>query len=356
MDVKKLLLQENVSLELKEVARHITKSKKCVIITGAGISVSGGIPDFRSKDGGLYEMVKKQFPGIIYTGKDLFDSELIKSNEALKAFNIFMGTLKELIGSAVPTPTHVFLKKFAEMNKLTRIYTQNIDDLEQRIGLNADWKIEKVSKCATQVVQLHGTMSRLKCCRCTKEYPFTTEYCGIFKSGEAPLCPNCENQEENRVKQGRRPHPVGKLIPMVLLYGDEHPNGVEISQLSAHDQSRADCLLIMGTSLKIPGVKTLIKKFARAVHDRNGHVIMVNKSDVVRREWNGFIDYQVEGDCDEWIKIVEGELAEVQPRDLRPKSASIHVETQEPNVRMSRSQDIYGCQIEARSRLSVWRI
>ncbi|RHZ47124.1 hypothetical protein Glove_590g24 [Diversispora epigaea] len=322
MDVVKTNLEDKNCPQLREVTCHVTKAKKCVVITGAGISTSGGIPDFRNKEVGLYEQVKRQFPGIFRTGKDLFDGEMLTSHEALQAFNLFMGTLKELIVSSSPTTTHYFLKKLADMKKLTRVYTQNVDNLEESAGLKVDWKLEKITKCSAQVVQLHGTMARLRCTNCTNNYPFEIHYCNIFKQGEAPWCPNCEQREDARLKQGRRPHSIGKLKPMVLLYGDEHPNGYEISQLAAYDEAKADCLIIMGTSLKIPGVKALIKNFSRAVHDRGGYVILINKSDVVRREWNGIIDYQIEGTCDDWVRMIEDELAKMDKK-RHPKDNSI---------------------------------
>ncbi|RIB17270.1 hypothetical protein C2G38_2037881 [Gigaspora rosea] len=64
----------------------------------------------------------------------------------------------------------------------------------------------------------------------------------------------------------------------------------------------------MGTSLRIPGVKDLIKGFARVVHGRNSCVILVNATDVVNKGWNGIIDYQIKGTCDEWVKLVDLEL------------------------------------------------
>ncbi|CAG8660002.1 14563_t:CDS:2, partial [Acaulospora colombiana] len=228
--------------------------------------------DFRSKEEGLYDMVKRQFPGTFRSGRDLFDAELLRSRESIRAFYLFMGSLKELILNATPTATHFFLKKLADMKKLTRVYTQNVDNLEE---LDA------------------------------------------------------------RLEQGRRPHTIGQLKPTVLLYGDEHPKGYEISQIAAQDENRADCLVVMGTSLRIPGVRSLIKNFSRAVHDRNGYVILVNKSDVVRREWNGIIDYQIEGTCDEWVKLVEVELSKIEKKmTLKKLPKNIVVEKKESKKRL----------------------
>ncbi|CAG8776585.1 20019_t:CDS:1, partial [Racocetra fulgida] len=52
--------------------------------------------------------------------------------------------------------------------------------------------------------------------------------------------------------------------------------------------------------------------FAEAVHGRKGYVVLVNAADVVTKGWNGFINYQIEGTCDEWVKLVDIELSEIE--------------------------------------------
>ncbi|CAG8617057.1 17414_t:CDS:2 [Cetraspora pellucida] len=269
MEVVKLNLKSKESSPLlREVIRCVALAKQCIIITGAGISCSGGIPDFSSSDG-LYNKIKKQYSGTFRSGKDLFDARLHRTHESIKAFNLFMGLLKKLIVNAKPTATHFFIKKLADMKKLKRVYTQNIDSLEEVVGLNVDWQFERVKNYQAQVVQLHGTMANLRCNVCTNIYPFTQQFCDIFK-------------------QGRRPHTIGHLKPTVILYDDSHPKGLEIGKIAKHDEKKADCLIIMGTSLRIPGVKALIKDFASAVHNHK------------------------EGACDEWVELVNIELSNVE--------------------------------------------
>ncbi|CAG8550919.1 14112_t:CDS:2, partial [Racocetra fulgida] len=74
----------------------------------------------------------------------------------------------------------------------------------------------------------------------------------------------------------RRPHTIGHLKLTVILYGDSHPKGLEISKIVKHDKKKADCLIIIGTSLRIPGVKALIKDFAGAVHGRKDVIITID--------------------------------------------------------------------------------
>ncbi|CAG8677967.1 10140_t:CDS:2, partial [Cetraspora pellucida] len=249
----------------------------------------------------------------------LFNAHLLTTHDSIKAFNHFMGVLKELIVNATPTATHFFIKKLADMKKLKRVYTQNIDNLEALVGLHVEWQFEKVRNNRAQVVQLHGTLSKLRCNACTKLYSFIPQHCDVFKQGKPPNCPGCEEKESVRIKQGRRPHTIGQLKPTVILYGDTHPKGLEFGQIATYDQDKTDCLIIMGTSLRIPGIKALIKDFSRAVHGCNGYVILVNATDVVTKEWNGIIDYQIEGTCDEWVKLVDKELSNIERMPLSKK-------------------------------------
>ncbi|RIB07040.1 DHS-like NAD/FAD-binding domain-containing protein [Gigaspora rosea] len=197
--VKLSLKSENDCFLIREVNRHVAKAKNCVIITRAGISCSAGIPDFISSDG-LYNMIKSQYPGVFRSGKDLFDVQLLRTHDTIKGFNLFMGILKELIVNAKPTATHSFIKKLTDMKKLKRVYTQNIDNLEELVGLDIDWQFERVKNCKAQVVQLHGMLSKLRCNACTNICPFTPQYCDIFKKGKAPNCPKCEERKNTRAK------------------------------------------------------------------------------------------------------------------------------------------------------------
>ena len=62
-----------------------------------------------------------------------------------------------------------------------------------------------------------------------------------------------------------------------------------------------DLLLIFGTSLKVHGLKSLVKEFAKAVHSKkNGKVIFVNLSPPAESVWSETIDYWIEMECDGW--------------------------------------------------------
>lgn len=122
----------------KEIMDALHRSKRCVVVTGAGISVSGGIPDFRSLHG-LYGQVRAKYPKAFKTsGQDLFDAGVFQCAEKTKIFYEFMAELKSVVDEAQATPVHHFIRRLADCKKLMRVYTQNIDGLEAQLGMDCD--------------------------------------------------------------------------------------------------------------------------------------------------------------------------------------------------------------------------
>ncbi|KAL8950045.1 MAG: hypothetical protein Q9183_007553, partial [Haloplaca sp. 2 TL-2023] len=157
-----------------------------------------------------------------------------------------------------------------------------------------------------EVVPLHGDLEVLRCTLCQKT-------CGweeqgredALLKGTAPECFSCALSDQQRRDRGKRGTKIGTLRPNIVLYGEEHPAGDALGSITANDLSLApDVLLILGTSLHVKGVKTMVKEFAKAVHARpkgKGKVIFVNLSKPCESVWGDSIDYWVSMDCDEWI-------------------------------------------------------
>ncbi|KAI9263030.1 DHS-like NAD/FAD-binding domain-containing protein [Sporodiniella umbellata] len=266
-------------------------SKRAIVVTGAGISCSGGIPDFRSSDG-LYNLVKKKHPKNIVKGKDLFDATLFNDIMQTKVFFTFMAEFKKVIDAAVPTPTHSFIHNLQESGQLMRYYTQNIDCLEDTLKLDC--------------VRLHGSMDKVKCTICPATYEFKSEYVEAFGEGEPPVCPQCEKNDDDRVRLGKRQLACGNLRPNIVLYNEHHPESEEIGKMQTTDLKRKpDLMIVMGTSLKIPALKKFIKQAARLIHsNKSGKVIYVNRTPPTK-EWDSVFDYEVLGDTDDWVEMIE---------------------------------------------------
>ena len=180
------------------------------------------LKDFRSEDG-LFNLIKRKYPGTVFSGKDLFDASLFRDEATTRIFWTFMGELKALIGQANATPTHRFIHELHSSNKLLRCYTQNIDGLEARLGMSSTLQD---ANSPPAVVQLHGDMDCLVCCRCQKLHDFKLEWVGVYKGGSAVECLRCHDESATRVANSRRATPVGLLRPNIVLYNEYHANGI----------------------------------------------------------------------------------------------------------------------------------
>lgn len=305
---KKSLQMESTKLhtlsdDLSPIFKKMSKSKKVMVLTGAGISCNAGIPDFRSSDG-LYNVNTTGSRQI--KGKDLFDISLFNTHETISDFAIFMSTLYSEIERANPTRTHQFIADLSNQDKLVRCYTQNIDGLEAKLGLKMNFEQNKEKTLlqnwkSLDVVQLHGDLNSLSCTSCYKAFNWSKENYSTLSAGELPDCPQCIAKRDERIELGKRATgSLGRLRPNIVLYGENHPfSEIITTGLNSDLKSRPDLFIIMGTSLKVHGVKQLVKSMSQAVHSKNGIVIMINK-DIIPG-WNGIIDYQVQSDCDEFI-------------------------------------------------------
>lgn len=288
---------------LGDIAQAVARARRIVFITGAGISCSAGIPDFRST-GGLYNLAKQCGSNLVLKGQDLFDISLFRDPKTVELFYMFMAGLRQATDAAQPTPMHRFMKLIKDKGKLLRCYTQNIDGLEIRCGLPTS---HLTSKQGT-VVQLHGNIHMLHCSVCDYKSGWTQEYQSEFARGNAPSCPACEAMENARVVCGRRARGVGLLQPDVLLYGQEHPHGETIGRICAKDlRLKPDLVIVTGTSLKVCGLKNLVRDFSKAVKSQNGLMLFVNRTSVANT-WNNFLDYQIEADADAWVEDLRSRI------------------------------------------------
>lgn len=132
---------------------------------------------------------------------------------------------------------------------------------------------------------------------------------------------------EARVARSARSLKIGTLRPAIVLYDEPHPLGDDIGTIQTADISRKpDMLIIMGTSLKVHGLKKLVKDFAKTVHAsapsgslKNkktwvGKVIFVNRTPPAG-EWADIIDYHVAGETDAWAEKVVEDWKKMRPAD-----------------------------------------
>ncbi|KAL5325609.1 hypothetical protein ACEPPN_006737 [Leptodophora sp. 'Broadleaf-Isolate-01'] len=255
-------------------------------------------------------------------GRDLFDSMVWQDAFTTSIFYMFISSLRQKVKNvASTTESHKFLRILRDGGRLVRNYSQNIDLLEEREGLCTDLSKGTGSKGrfsrrgghgvggsgsgggGCESVTLHGSLERLRCSICNTKSDWDGEgRIATTLAGSAPDCPTCQTQSNKRAGNGRRKLAVGRLRPDIVLYGEEHPNANLIAPLVTHDLALGpDVLLIMGTSLKVHGLKIMVKEFAKAVHSKGGKVVFVNNTKPSESTWGDVIDYWVQWDCDQWV-------------------------------------------------------
>ncbi|KUJ16601.1 DHS-like NAD/FAD-binding domain-containing protein [Mollisia scopiformis] len=302
-------------------------------------------------------------------GRDLFDSRIWASPFETSIFYMFISSLRDKIQAVEsPTETHKFLRVLRDGGKLVRNYTQNIDLLEQREGLCQDLEKGPGSKArfnpkaqkearqsglggsnyqhgGCESVPLHGSLQRLRCNLCGKpsswDEPATRR---ATQEGSAPDCSRCTENNSHRTSRGRRGVTIGRLRPDIVLYGEDHPHDTLISAIAEHDLSLGpDVLLIMGTSLRVHGLKIMVREFAKAVHTKGGKVVFVNQTKPSESIWGEFIDYWVEWDCDEWVLDLRDRREDIWmgAGEEKYKESAVETKRRPQCVRDDRTNGVY---------------
>jgi NAD-dependent deacetylase len=191
-----------VKKEIREAARIIRRSTKTAALTGAGISVESGIPDFRSRCG-LWE----RFDPMEYGTIEAFRTHPEKVWAMLEV-------MWDIMEPARPNAAHKGLARLEELGLLEGIITQNIDNLHQAAG-------------SKRVIEYHGNCRTLSCLSCGRQY--------LAADVSQQMPPKCT---------------CGKILkPDVVFFGEAIPaQPVVESQALAH---ACQVLLVVGTSATV---------------------------------------------------------------------------------------------------------
>ena len=145
-----------------------------MIVTGAGVSVSCGIPDFRSEKG-IYSRLQEYE---LDDPQQMFDIEYFRESP-----EIFYSFAKELYpANYQPSPSHLFVKLIEEKEKLLRNYTQNIDTLEHKANIK-------------RVVNCHGSFATASCVTCGFKVD-GKEIETFIMAQQVPPCPKCATEKK----------------------------------------------------------------------------------------------------------------------------------------------------------------
>lgn len=237
----------------RQCAELINDSKNVVALTGAGISTSCGIPDFRGPRG-LY--VTRQ-----YDPEKVFDINHFRKDP--KPFFEFAQDFLNLQNNLQPSFSHRFLASLEKKGKLSGLITQNIDLLHQKAG-------------SQSALEIHGSFWKSYCQTCGKKYSFEETAEKIFTSG----IPMCED---------------GIIKPDIVFFGE---NVKRLDEAIAMCES-ADLLLVIGSSC-------VVQPAAGLPGLTSGKVIVINLQPVDLGMAN--VVLQVNQDMDEFLKAVEFEV------------------------------------------------
>jgi NAD-dependent deacetylase len=191
-----------------ELASLIRDANSVVALTGAGISVPSGIPDFRTPGKGLWEKVDPMEVAHI----DAFHRDT-------RRFWSFYRPRFSMLGDKSPNAAHHALAALECRGLLDAVITQNIDRLHTKAG-------------SERVVEVHGSIATSSCTSCHASYPL--ERVGeLFDEDGVATCACC----------------MGKVKPDVVLFGELLPEAAmsEAQRLAAG----ADLLLCVGSSLEV---------------------------------------------------------------------------------------------------------
>ncbi|KAJ2632599.1 NAD-dependent histone deacetylase sir2 [Coemansia sp. RSA 1290] len=319
---------------IDDVVDLIKNSKRILVLTGAGVSVSCGIPDFRSPQG-IYTRLNEEFG--LDDPQQMFDIDYFRETPEM-----FYSFAKELYPyNFKPAPSHAFVKLLEEKGKLLRNYTQNIDTLEHVQG------IQNVLNC-------HGSFATATCIKCGFKCDGKELEAAIMNK-QIAYCPQCKDQPKEVTSpptlQGMGSETAmllggnindashndddddddndddygaikGIMKPDITFFGEKLPDQFDEALLL--DREQVDLLLVMGSSLKVAPVSDIMSHLPHTVPQ-----IVINKTPILHFKF----DVQLLGDADDIVAYLAKRCGWELQHERIPggSTASAEFELSEPN-------------------------
>ncbi|EJU03647.1 SIR2-domain-containing protein [Dacryopinax primogenitus] len=286
----------------------IRNSKHILVLTGAGISVSCGIPDFRSTQGIYAQLRESEIGQTLADPQQMFDLKFFKENPSVFysfAHRIFPSNFK-------PSPCHYFIKLLEDKSKLLRNYTQNIDTLETVAG------VKKVLNC-------HGSFATASCITCGTQFPGEEIKEDIFAE-RIPKCTVCIGKGREAGKKKSKGKGKMKpweeevtdedeyksiLKPDITFFGEKLTS--RFDKALFEDREEVDLLLVIGTSLTVAPVSEILHHIPHSIPQ-----IIINKTPVPHVN----PDIVILGEADEAVRYLSYRLGWELP--IPPSSEAAH--------------------------------
>jgi NAD-dependent deacetylase len=199
----------------RRLAELIRSSSPVVALTGAGISVPSGIPDFRTPGNGLWTQVDPMEVAHI----DVWRRDP-------QRFWRFYAERFHVLEHKQPNRAHEVLAELERRGALAAVITQNIDRLHERAG-------------SRELVEVHGSIARSSCLRCGSRFPLAEVRARLAADDEG--VPRCDCG--------------APLKPDVVLFGEYLP--IDALARAERLAAQAALLVCIGTSLEVHPVAGL---------------------------------------------------------------------------------------------------
>lgn len=203
------MTQSQLTDTIERTAAIFRSACRVVALTGAGVSTRSGIPDFRSRDSGLWTkydpMTVASLASFRYHPKDFFK---------------WVRPLVKTMIDAEPNPAHTALAKLEQAGFLHGIITQNIDDLHRKAG-------------SERIYEIHGHLREATCISCYQKHNATNLIEVFARTGALPYCDDCG----------------GLLKPDIILFGEQLPTTVICEAQALIDE--ADLIVVVGSSMEV---------------------------------------------------------------------------------------------------------
>ena len=206
----------DITNQISSFFKLIEKSKKILILTGAGISTESGLPDFRSDD------------GFWTKNKPIMFNEFLNDKNSRRLSWERNIELKKKLSLIEPNVAHYFVKKLIDKSVNNYLITQNIDGLHALTGLDTK-----------KIIEIHGNATKASCLNCYKEHKLSIFHDAIKNNIEIPDCDLC-----------------GSLVKVSTISFGQPMNETDFTASMFLSQA-CDLFIAIGTSLSVQPVANL---------------------------------------------------------------------------------------------------
>jgi NAD-dependent SIR2 family protein deacetylase len=272
----------------RQLADFLVENSSIAVVSGAGVSTSSGIPDYRDRKGRWKHARPIQFP------------DFVKSPDSRKRYWARSYVGWQRFSKARPNLAHHALADLEACGKVDTLITQNVDRLHSEAG-------------SRRVIDLHGDLGKVRCIDCKETFSrlefqealraanpgWHSEVFRVKPDGDAELAEN--SHDEFEVPDCKIC--AGIVKPHVVMFGENVPRKRVLDASAAIE--RADALLVVGSSLMLfSGFR-----FARQATEQGKPIAIINKG---QTRADDIAALKLEADCGELLAAALAMLSESQ--------------------------------------------